>query len=253
MNSLECLKRIHDESAELSTQLTFNKNNNRERNLVCLYGSLLELTGGLVKVIETKMGTTIPCVFRPLLEGYVDFRNLHADAAYIDNMHLAYHLGWLKVLEEARKGSNPFLESIAGNADVEERIASEKQAADELRAKGTKYLSILDRMKLAGMEDDYRSRYNFLCADTHNDVRALIGRHVQRTGDDFEIVFYKDVNEQKVAPYVISASEFLLDATDKIHDHFKSGQDEKIKALGIELIVARQKAADSIPDDVPGP
>jgi hypothetical protein len=44
---------------------------------------------------------------------------------------------------------------------------------------GIKKLAAKERFARAGMQEPYYSVYNFLCAEAHNDARALISRHIK--------------------------------------------------------------------------
>ena len=107
-------------------------------------------------------------------------------------MELSKNEQWVKVLEEAKKGENPFLYDIYKWDMLEDELKKYKKEIEELRDKCFRQLNVFERFKKAEMENEYRSLYNFLSCEAHSNIRALINRHVDIKGNDFEVVFYKD-------------------------------------------------------------
>ena len=91
------------------------------------------------------------------------------------------------------------------------------------------------KFQRAGMEKEYRSIYNSLCSDAHNNLRALIDRHVELKDEDFEVVFYKAYTPEDSAHYIGMAAELLVRASEKVHSFFKSPVKEEVEALRSKL------------------
>ena len=168
MEVFEFVKRLHDECIRLSEHIVFDKKHARHLYSVALYGSLIELSGSLVVLIERKHGTGVPAIFRLLLEAYVELRNLHENAKYGHHMQASYDKQWLKVLKEAKNKPNPYLKDISEIANLDNEIRKYEQELADLKDKGYQPLNVFERFQRAGMEDEYRSLYNFLSSDAHS-------------------------------------------------------------------------------------
>jgi len=108
MEYLKFLKKIHDAFIDLSKAISFDKKHPRQLFMVALYGTILELSGGFITLVEKNFYTSVPSLFRSLIEAHVELKNLYSDAEYGYCMEASRNEQWLKVLKEA-KGGNPYL------------------------------------------------------------------------------------------------------------------------------------------------
>ncbi|GAI18121.1 unnamed protein product, partial [marine sediment metagenome] len=91
--------------------------------MVCLYGTLIELVGSLIVLIESKRKRGVPVIFRSLLEAYIDLINLNEKAEYGYNMDASNHEQWIKVLKEAKyEPNNQYLKDISKINNLDEQI-----------------------------------------------------------------------------------------------------------------------------------
>jgi hypothetical protein len=235
MKILEFLKEAHDEFLDLSLNITFEKTNPYHFNLMALYGTLIELTGCIIILLQNNGKIGIPSIFRTFLETYVEFLNLSEDPKYGYFMEASHLEQWKRVLVEAKKEVNPYLNGISKAVDLNETITQHVNKLESLKNQGYIPLSIFKRFEKAEMVDVYRSMYNFLSNDTHSNIRALIGRHAELRKNDFSVVFYKDEPIERFLTYIDSASGSLVDASIKIHEIFKSDSLGKVKQFKEKL------------------
>ena len=93
------------------------------------------------------------------------------------------------------------------------------------------------------MEEEYRSLYNMLSSDAHSNMRALLGRHVEASGDDFDVVYYKDIPLEAFI-YVLDTTAGLLVAISmKIHAQYASPNQDHVNQLHNELTDLRKEYA----------
>jgi len=229
------LKTIHDEFQPLSVKITFDKANPRHRNAMALYGSIIELTGSIIILLDRGMASGVPILLRAILEAFVDLVNLTRTAQYGYYLEVSYIKEWLKILDEAKLGKNEYLASITALLTLDETIAKWRKEKAKLEAKGFHALKIEQKFKQADMEKEYRSIYNILCSDSHNNLRSLIDRHIQREETDFEIVFYKAYTSEDSAHFVGTNAELLLRATQVVHDFFDSSAKGEIPEYRTEM------------------
>src|SRR5665648_202597 len=98
MEIFDFLKYLHKECIRLSEPISFDKKHPRHLYLVCLYGTLIELVGSLIMLIEGKHKRGVPVIFRSFLDAYVDLKNLYEKAEYGYNMDASNHEQWIKAV-----------------------------------------------------------------------------------------------------------------------------------------------------------
>jgi hypothetical protein len=133
-------------------------------------------------------------------------------------MEAQHSLQWLNLLKEAVKATNPYLKSISKMPELSQNIDYIEKKLMDLKMKGYSPLKIRDRFKKAGMLNEYNSMYNLLSTDTHGNIRALIRRHIEIDGADFNIVYYKDDPIEEFLSYIDSTCGMLVHAAIGIHE-----------------------------------
>ena len=240
MKLLNFLKYLHDQLLAWSTDITFDKRNQADFSRIALYGTLIEFTGAIINLIENRGRIAVPSAFRSLLEASVELRNLNMNPSYIEHMYASHTKQWLDVLKEAKKG-NPYLASLKKELNLDEIIANDKKALEALRAKGKEPLKISERFKRANMVEEYRSMYNFLSCDAHSNIRALVTRHFEECGSDFNLVLYKDEPIESFVATLDSTAALLIEASIAIHKSFSSKRVANVEALLSELEAVRKQ------------
>lgn len=241
MEIFEFVKRLHDECIRHSEHIVFHKKYPTHLYLVALYGTLIELTGSIITLIERNHRTGVPPIFRSVLEAFVEFKNLHEDTEYSYYMDSSYLNQWIKVLKEAKTKSNPYLKSVSEIENIDEQIQKDKQELTILRKKKYHPLKVFERFERAGMENEYRSLYNFLSNDAHSNIRALISRHIEIQGNDFTVTYYKNEPLKSFITYIDSTAGILTDASIRIHRFFKTSSIGDIEKLSQELNEIRSR------------
>ena len=100
MEYIEFLKELHDKFIDLSKKIIFDKKHPRQLFLIALYGTLLELCGSLIILVDNKSYTGIPSIFRSMVEAFVELKNLYAEAEYDYFMETSRNDQWIKILKE---------------------------------------------------------------------------------------------------------------------------------------------------------
>jgi len=229
------LMRSHDQFQPLSEELTFDKSHPLHRNTIALYGSIIELTGSNILLIQKRIVAGVPVLLRAILEAYVDLVNLINNKTYGYNLEVSYLKEWLKILEEAKIGKNEYLSDITKEPSLDKTIMEWRKERKRLEAKGFRALRIDQKFSKAGMEKEYKSIYNSLCSDSHNNIRALIERHIEREETDFSVVFYKAYTAEDSAIYVGTNAEILVRATELMHEFLDSPVKDEIAEYRNEI------------------
>ena len=229
------LKRAHDALQPLSQRINFSKEHPLHRNIIALYGSIIELTGSSILLVGKRLITGVPVLLRSILEAYVDLYNLSENPTYGYALELSYIKEWLKILQEAKGGKNEYLADIAAAPSLDASIADWQRKKQHFEAKGHRSLKIEQKFQRANMEKEYRSIYNSLCSDAHNNLRSLIDRHVELGHGDFEVVFYKAYTPDDSAVHVGMNAELLVRASQRVHQFFDSAVKKEVAAYRVEL------------------
>ncbi len=230
---LEFVEHVHDISVDRARQLRFNKDFHIDGALMCSYATLIEHTGGLIALANSGKRTSSTAVFRSLLEAFVDFKNLFADRAYLQNMLAKYHEEWSLLLKEAIQGDNPILVDLSRAGGIHEALAQYEGEKNELKKRGIRSLRIRERFRLAGMEHEFTSVYMLASSGAHNDFAALLRRHavMGESENDYGLHIYKSVDKHHFRSELHGAVSFLITASWMVHDYLKSSVKAEFEAL----------------------
>ena len=89
------------------------------------------------------------------------------------------------------------------------------------------------------MKGVHRSLYNFLCTGTHNNIRALIDRHIEVDQNDFAVVYFKQKAIEEFLPYVDSLCALLINTSIIIHEFLRTDAQADFETLNERLQKSR--------------
>lgn len=203
------------------SNLKFDKNSEVHRTLVSLYASIIELTNSAILIRKAGAYTGMDVLLRSAMEAHVDLINLASNSEYLKAMLAVYHKEWIKLASDGVKGENPFLSYFRDNPEVVEKLDYHKA---ELKAFTDQYSipTNFDKFRMAGMENEYRSIYNSLCNDSHNNIRALTSRHFRIHDKGHELVIFDKPSREDLAATLDSFIAILNQSNYIMHDYFKS-------------------------------
>ncbi|NTA50054.1 hypothetical protein G6L34_18250 [Agrobacterium tumefaciens] len=204
----------------------FDKGSEAHRTLISLYATIIELTNSAILIREAGGYTGMDILLRTAMEAHVDLINLASDEAYLKSMLAVYHKEWIKLTTEGVKGENPFLTYFKDNDEVKEQLAYHKRELSALEAIRS-IPTNLEKFRMAGMEDVYRSIYNSLCNDSHNNIRALTHRHFRQRDGDTDMIIFDIPSKIDLAATLDTFIAILLTSNEIMHVHFKS--EEKVR------------------------
>lgn len=228
MKNLEEYKKEIQDAITYAADLRFDKKHPWHRNLIALYLSIIEYSDTLVHLVDNEKTIAIPLVFRGLLEAFVDFKNLAEDKAYGYHMEASYLKEWLKVIEEASKNKNAFLDSLSKEKDLPAKIQEHENELAKLKGIGFQPLNQYEKFDKADMVNEYRSIYNFVCSHSHNNIRALIDRFfvINKEQTNFTITLFREQEEGEFDRYCTTGKLYLRNASYNIHAILETGHKE---------------------------
>ncbi|QRM44619.1 DUF5677 domain-containing protein [Rhizobium sp. BG4] len=228
---------VRDEVVRILPNVKYSRTISPNLLLLSLYATIIEQIDSIIVLRQRGMSAGVDVILRAALEAYVDLKNLAADPGYRDMMMGEFHRQWIKLAEAGVKGGNPYLASFSGNEEASKRLAHHKAEAARLPST----LSVFDRFQLAGLTNEYRSIYNSLCNESHNNVRALINRHF-RTGEDGQqhLSIFEDTDSNALSASLDGCNTILLGSTAIIHHHFKSECENDVNTMYRRWLDMRQ-------------
>ena len=176
---IDALAAVQEHATSVAALIHYDLKDAVERFLLSYFATSIELAAGCIALANHTETIGIPILARSVLEAHVDFRCLLADPGYKECIEAAHDLEWAKVIDEAVAGGGAYLAKLGAEpAVLHERVKIAER--EQLRASlGVRRLRAKQRFERAGMDEAYYSVYNFLCAEAHNDARALISRHIK--------------------------------------------------------------------------
>lgn len=223
------LKALHDECVVMLDGLTFDQRPERDGLLVGMYGSLIELTGGFLVLVNFDRYAAISSVSRAFLETYVDFKNLFDDPTYIKHIYANHHAQGSKLRKSSQ--DNPYLSDVRAHTDFESSLRHHETELAKLKGQNFHKLSAKERFVRAGMLHEYEAIYHLESDGAHSSLGAFISRHVEFGEDDFNLALYKKRSANAYNSRLELHTAYLLDATEKLHGRLKSEHLERIGKL----------------------
>ncbi|ANV25573.1 MULTISPECIES: DUF5677 domain-containing protein [Rhizobium/Agrobacterium group] len=203
-------------------ELRFDKNNEVHRTLISLYSTIIELTNAALHIRQAGGYTGMDILLRSVLEAHVDLINLANDGGYLRVMVAAYHKEWIKLADDGVKGENPFLAYFKDSPEALEKLQHHRAQLAELKKSGH-IPTNLEKFQWAGMEHEYRSIYNSLCNESHNNLRALTSRHFRENEDgSLDLVIFDTPTREDLAATLDTFIATLNTSNRIMHHYFKS-------------------------------
>jgi len=239
----EFMCHLHETVLGLVESLHFDKKHPWHLHLVLLYGTMIELLGSACILIREGVPMGVPILLRSALEADLDFMILAKERRYGYHIRAAELHEWIRILREAKKRQNPFLSGIAQIPNLEEVLVHWQTELSELKEKGFGPLKQKQKFHRAELEPVYRSFYNFLCCHSHNNIRALVSRHIDIAADrkDFQVEYYAPVKLDALLPYIDSFCGIIVSSTETIHRILQSDSTDRVDALKKELDEQRRQ------------
>jgi hypothetical protein len=176
--------------------------------LASLYASIFAFADTGLFMLRNGREAGISAIGRSSLEAWVDLKNLSADDNYLDKMQASFFDEYIRMIEDGITGNNPFSASFANNAKVTRGLAEFKAEREKLRQKGIKKPpSAKGKFTDAGMLDIYMAVYNSLCAESHNNIRALRERHLDFVDRNVKLTVFKEPRDN----HLISMLDLLVE------------------------------------------
>ncbi|TBG41873.1 hypothetical protein ELG77_08870 [Rhizobium leguminosarum] len=230
---LEYVFELHNRAVRCIADVKFNKHDEIQRILICLYATILEQCESIAILISNRRPAGTDAILRSILEAMVDMTALLADPSYLHFMNAAYHKEWAKLIEQGVSGDNRFLEGFGEQEGIPKALANHRAQLQVLKEQGYEPLNNYERFRRADMVEEYRAIYNMLCSESHNNIRVLINRHMVAADGDIALNLSSDNGEYEVT--LDSVAGVLLAATLAMHKAFASGTPEAFEDLNKQL------------------
>ena len=163
-----------------TSSTTFNKHNAQNLYLMCLYGRIFELAVSALNLMKINDHAGVPVILRSQLEAFVDFANLIADKNFIRTIAANF----VDQKKRLYKNLSKYLE--------QSEVPPYTEDGTEKAVKGSKPQSISKRFENVSLKKAHITAYFILCGYGHNDLAMLENRHIEKTENDYNVVFFKE-------------------------------------------------------------
>jgi hypothetical protein len=194
------------------------------RTIAALYATIYEETEAGIVLYEAKKYTGAQLILRPLLEAHVDLVALIRDPSYIEHMAASHDKELHRLLKHGFAGANPFLKPYWNNANVKMELEALEQRLKERKDRNIAALRVDERFALADMTEEYQSAYNDLCCQSHNNLRALMQRHVEIDEEkkELNLVVNMKPDDSTIGALLDGLLGSILSSSIYVHRHFDS-------------------------------
>jgi hypothetical protein len=168
-----------DHAVAVAALVHYDMSDAQQRYLLAYFCTEIEFAGACIALAQQTESIGIPILARSALEAHVDFRCLLADPAYVEWIEAAHDREWAKLMDEATRDGGAYLAQLGAEPSLREERARIAHREEHRAALGIRQAKAKERFARAEMAQLYYSVYNMLCAEAHNDARALIGRHIK--------------------------------------------------------------------------
>lgn len=191
---------------------------------VTLHATIVQLCGGCLRLAKTELTVGIPVLLRSMFEALVDLDNLVHDQSYFERMDAANLDQYLKLLRESP--TNPLLSGLDEKHDLPRVISEYEAQLDELRSRKRGQKDMRSRCADVDREDEYLSIYLLFCMDAHNNVGALIDRHISEgKSQTLQVTLAGEKLPLNLASRIHFAVGWMLQSTTMIHGAYRTGFD----------------------------
>ncbi len=212
---LSVLDQLISRVVKISAQVRFIKEDPQQLYLVCLLGTIVEYSQALfLAARDERSAVSLPILVRTLLEAHVDLIILAQDQLHWKNMLCTFLSQRQRALRAA--AANPYLASVAASTDYDAKLAEVEAGLQELRNDGHGAMSVRDRFKAAGLENEHGSIYWSLCQESHNNVSALEDRHIEHEDQTFRVVFFQRSSPARKSRLLHLAIAILLEGSKRV-------------------------------------
>lgn len=225
-------------------QITKVENGTSDLLVLGLYASLVEYVNCALTLAGKKISAGDDVIFRSFLEGFVDLKNLLNVENYNLHLQLEHDMNWDRVLKAAADG-NPFFETIALSADRVDRHAEHNENIHNLRRAGITKLTVKEKFKLAGLEQEYGSIYAFSSREAHNGLGALMRRHFVEDGKNY-VIKLNHWDADRCSLRFDGYLSFLTDATYLVAKRFDCDADALFGPISERVVKLRKYVSDDL-------
>jgi hypothetical protein len=237
---LPIAKHIVESCTDLAGAIKFDKEHPQHLYTICTYGTILEIATGIIALVDARQVTCVPILLRTLLDALASFRCCIVDPNHFKAMYASFTKEKRRLLGSVMKNAdNPYLKELSKTIDVAVAIPELEKELAALKAQGYEPLSAFEEFKKAGLQAEFQSLYWQLCMHAHNNVSALEDRHIERTGESYEVVFFKEEDAADLIRYLDAMCGIVLEATKRLHEILTTGENAKINAIGASLAEIR--------------
>jgi Family of unknown function (DUF5677) len=216
------LRAVAADSVKDVALFRIDKSHPQELVAVCIYATILELSQGELALLDQGPSTALPLVLRSLLEAYADLRAVLEDPGYHNKMYASFVSERRRLLHNVEKPrGNPFLLESEERLDVAAEILRLKaELQGHLDDDGDGPHPNEPRFASGKLGNHYLSIHSWLCLRSHNSMTALDDRYIEKVGDDYHVVLFREATPGDIARIVDTLASVLINSAVRLHSAF---------------------------------
>ncbi|WP_176248501.1 DUF5677 domain-containing protein [Sulfitobacter sp. HGT1] len=200
-------------------RIVFHKGKPADFEFVSLYLSMMEMAWGCLAMLDKRLGYHSYPILRQIVETFIEMKVLESDPSYLDNLRFRSARSKKKKFENAKKG-NPYFSSLNSIQNLDNEISENESVIDKIEKKWKRRVSVEEKFRLAGMNEEYDGLYRLLSDHTHSNHGALVSRHVKFDAETTSFVAFNHGERSDFMEVTTSLHEYLSAASDLIRKKF---------------------------------
>jgi hypothetical protein len=221
----------------------FDNKSKVDQTTVALYASIIGLADAIRTLYKNDSTIGFGPLFRSLMEAYVDLILITDDKDYIYRMEASDLEAEIKLFRIAEKGDNAYVADLTAKPDLENVRQSKEDRLAYLKGQKLGAFTVADCFIKAGMESEYRTLYNYASSESHNNIGALVERHIRIYHEDSDLVMVLNKSNKggEYDHHITTTSSILLRSGIRMHEKYETDS-SKVFHERYEVFHENQKA-----------
>jgi hypothetical protein len=161
---------------------------------------------------------------------------------YLESMGASFYDQQRKFIRNATRpgNANPFLRALGGNPEIAPELERLNAQLADLQARGIAPLTAKQRFERANLLDYYEGPYASLCQKSHNNLSALVSRHLPVGPSGPELVLSSPPRQEDYSMIADLTAGIAADATARVNSFLTGGAPVGLEPLTRDLGALRQ-------------
>lgn len=216
---------IYIEAIPRSQKLEISRIDPLQLFKVSTYMSILEQAASILNLFDSGLAFHGLPLLRAQLEGLADILNINNNPGYYKNIELQFEDSRKNRMVAAKNG-NRYLQSIAQGSTLTADLSECGKRIKTLVRKGARKMEPKEKLKLAGLSEEYEALYGYLNDHSHGGIGALLSRHFRDDGEERIVVAFSHASCGEFDAPMQTSTDIVLKSSEAIHRSFGTGEQD---------------------------